>query len=80
MKALAKNGNYTLVHFPQAVNQYAVYLISPASPSGGLKLDTMVARSPVLSKKLKSFFTPAQIQDAVAKINAIKYASKKFKA
>lgn len=80
MKTLAKNGNYTLVHFPQAVNQYAVYLTSPALPSGDLKLDTMVARSSVLSKKLKSFFTSVQIQDAVAKIHAIKYASKKFKA
>lgn len=79
MKMLIENNGYQLFYFPQAVNRYAVYKNINASPSGELKFNQMICRSPIFSKKLKSYFTFSQIQDAVAKIHALKYCAKKFK-
>ena len=80
MKTLAVNGQYSLVYFPNRVNRYAVFHTTRMSPSNDLKLNTMVAQSSILSKKLKSYFTTFQITQAVNKVHDMDYVSRKFKA
>ena len=79
MKVIAVNGDYSLAYFPEKVNRYAVYKTSGMSPSGDLKLKTMVAQSSIFSKHIKSYFTPQQVQSATARVHGMKYA-KKFSA
>ena len=79
-KVLAKNGEYTLLYDSARVNRYIVYRTCPSSPSGDLKINQMVGQSSVFTAKLKSYFTPQQVQTAIAKVHAAKYVGRKFKA
>ena len=79
MKILAKRNGYMLAYRPSEVNRYAVYYTTSASPSGDLKLHTMVAQSSILSKKIQSYFTKPDIDHAKAQIHAASYVSRKFK-
>lgn len=79
MKLLAKNGDYCLYYAPDKVNRYAVYHIYSSSPSEDLKIIHMVAQSSIFSKRLKSYFTLQQVNTALAKVHAIRYANQKFK-
>lgn len=79
-KVLAKNGEYTLLYDSVRVNRYIVYRTCPSSPSRDLKINQMVGQSSVFTAKLKSYFTPQQVQTAIAKVHAIKYVGRKFKA
>ena len=77
MKTLATNGKYKLVYFSQAINRYAVYMDVNASESGELMFKQMVCWSPVFSKKIKSYFTKDQVQEAIAKVQFMKDQAKK---
>ena len=79
MKILAENNNYKLCYFPDRVNCYCVYRVGSVSPSGDIKLSTTVAQAFILTKKIKSYFTHAQIDHARAKLAAMKYVGRKFK-
>lgn len=79
MKILAENNNYKLCYFPDMVNCYHVYRVGAISPSGEVTLPAMVARAFILTKKIKSYFTSAQIDHARAKVAAMKYVGRKFK-
>lgn len=79
MKILAENNNYKLCYFPDRVKCYSVYRVGSVSPSGGIKLPTEVAQSFILTKKIKSYFTSAQIDNVRAKVAAMKYVGRKFK-
>ena len=79
-KVLAKNREYTLLYDSVRVNRYMVYRTCPSSPSEDLKINQMVGQSSVFTAKLKSYFTPQQVQTAIAKVHAAKYVGRKFKA
>ena len=82
MKCLVENPSNScrLLYAPERVNRYIVYKKVPMNPSGDITLDTMVVQSSSFTPKIKSFFTNQQVQTAVAKIHAMKYVNKKFKA
>ena len=80
MKTLIKNGEYTLLYDPLKVNRYMVYKEVPMGMSEDLKMQQMVGQSSVFTKKLKSYFTKQQVDTAIAKVYAMKYVNKKFKA
>ena len=79
MKFLIKNNDYELFYKPEAVNRYVVYHTSSMSPSDDLKLKTSIAQSPNFTKKIKSYFTKAQVDSAIAIVHGLNYANKKFK-
>lgn len=79
MKILAENNNYKLCYFPDMVNCYHVYRVGSISPSGEVTLPAIVARAFIFTKKIKSYFTSAQIDNVRAKVAAIKYVGRKFK-
>lgn len=75
MKILAENDNYRLCYFPDMVNCYHVYRIGSVSPSGEVTLPAMVAHAFIFTKKIKSYFTPEQINQARANVAAMKYVA-----
>lgn len=74
-KPLVENENYILWYRPEMVNRFIVYTKASAA-----YFVQAVAQSPNFTKKLKSYFTPQQVNTALAKIHAIKHVSKRFKA
>ena len=80
MKTLIKNSDYTLCYVPTAVNRFIVFKQVPIGISGELSMQQQVARSPIFSKKLKSYFTFPQVQNAIAIVRGMQYAAKKHKA
>ena len=59
---------------------YKLYKVTPASPSGELKLNTEIAKSTILCKAITSHFTKQQIQTIKNKIHAMRYVNRKFTA
>ena len=80
MKVLVENQGYKLCYTPDKLNRWIVYKSAPMGMSNDLKFEQMVAHSSVFTKKLKSYFTPQQCQTAIAKVHAMKYVNRKFKA
>ena len=78
MKIIAENNGFRLCFCPDKVNRYAVYKTCSMSPSSDLHYDMMFVQSPIMTSKIKSFFTKQQIQTAKAKVHGIKY-TRKFK-
>ena len=76
MKIIAENNGFKLCFCSDKVNRYAVYKTCGMSPSSDMHYDVMFAQSPIMTPKIKSFFTKQQIQTAKAKVHGMKYASK----
>lgn len=72
MTLIVENGCYQLFYVPEKINQYVVYKTVECSPPSDLKLKTAVCQAAIFTKKLKSFFTPAQLNAAAAKTQYIK--------
>lgn len=80
MKTLIKNSDYTLCYVPTAVNRFIVFKRVPMGVSGELSMQQQVAQSPIFSKKIKSYFTASQVQNAIAIVRGMQYAAKKYRA
>lgn len=80
MKLLVENGDVKLCYDASAVNRFKVFKKVPVGISKELTFSQMLAQSIVFSKSLKSYFTESQVRTALAKIYALKYTSRRFKA
>ena len=77
MRILAKNGDYTLAYYPERVNRYVVY---KDVLMGKMKFWQTIIQSSNFTQKIKSYFTNQQINTAIAKVHAMKYVNRRFKA
>ena len=76
MKVIAENNGYKLCYMPNMATMYHVYKSCKTSPSGDIGYELEVARGNVLTTKIKSYFTRAQIDSAKAKIRGMRYAAR----
>lgn len=76
MKVIAENNEYKLCYMPNMATMYHVYKSCKTSPSGDIGYELEVARGNVLTTKIKSYFTRAQIDSAKAKMHGMRYATR----
>lgn len=80
MKLLVENSGVKLCYDARAVNKFKVFKKDLARISGELAFSQMLVQSSVFSKSLKSWFTESQVKTALAKLHALEYTSRRFKA